>query len=260
MRIQPATLCTQVRAQGALVTAGDLHLVSLLTPTSQQGSSACGFGDNERSWRQLQALWERLDGVERGAATKMGVDAYLLTGRSGGWIGAGQSKHVCIEPYHQLWRALLLRRLSSDGACLEAVAKDFGCQLGDVQRLQTDALTCACQVRTFCEEMNWSALTSLVRGYQERLDFGGSSADLKPLLRLKHVQLGRAKALYRAGYRTVDALALAPPHEVARVLQLSSGGDGSRPVVASEANAAALLLRQAEGIVAAAAWQLRQEG
>ena len=246
------------------MTAGDLHLVSLLTPTSQQGSSACGFGDNERSWRQLQALWERLDGVERGAATKMGVNAYLLAGRSGGWIGAGQSRHVCIEPYHQLWRALLLRRLSSDGdgegTCLEAVAKDFGCQLGDVQRLQTDAITCACQVRTLCEEMDWFALASLVRGYQERLDFGGSSADLKPLLRLKHVQLGRAKALYRAGYRTVDALALAPSHEVARVLQLSSGGDGSRPVVASEANAAALLLRQAEGIVAAAAWQLRQEG
>ena len=108
--------------------------------------------------------------------------------------------------------------------------------------------------------MNWSALTSLVRGYQERLDFGGSSADLKPLLRLKHVQLGRAKALYRAGYRTVDALALAPPHEVARVLQLSGGGGGGRPVVAGEASAAALLLRQAEGIVATAARQLRQEG
>ena len=109
-----------------------------------------------RALRASAAALERLDGVERGAATKMGVDADLLAGRSGGWIGAGQSKHVSIEPYHQLWRALLLRRLSSGGSgkgtCLEAVAKDFGCQLGDVQRLQTDALTCACQVRTFCEE------------------------------------------------------------------------------------------------------------
>ena len=44
-----------VRAQAALVTAGDLHLVSLLTPTAQAGASAFGFGDDERSWRQLQA-------------------------------------------------------------------------------------------------------------------------------------------------------------------------------------------------------------
>jgi hypothetical protein len=91
-----------VRAQAALVTAGDLHLVSLLTPTAHAGTSAFGFGDDERSWRQLQAMWERLDGPERIAAAKMGVDADLLAGRSAGWIGAVQSRHVSTAPYHQV--------------------------------------------------------------------------------------------------------------------------------------------------------------
>ena len=49
-------------------------------------------------------------------------------------------------------------------------------------------------MRSFCDEMTWSALALMVRRYQERLDFGGGSADLEPLLSLKYVQLGRAKA------------------------------------------------------------------
>ena len=47
-------------------------------------------------------MWERLDGPERIAAAKMGVDADLLAGRSAGWIGAGQSRHVSTAPYHQV--------------------------------------------------------------------------------------------------------------------------------------------------------------
>ena len=64
--------------------------------------------------------------------------------------------------------------------------------------MQTEAATFACQVRTFCEEMGWTAMAALVRRHHELVDFQGGTAELAPLLRLKHVKISRAKVRPRA--------------------------------------------------------------
>ena len=248
-------------AQAAFMMSGDLHLLAMLTPTNAH--SAFKEGRDGRNWEKLWPMLNGLSPDEQAAAVQMGVSVKHVRGRAEG-CGARDERGVAIaqtklskadlEPYNLLWCALLLRRLGSgDGRSLDAVAAEFGMQAGEVQKLQEAATTFACQVRTFCEELGWLVLAKLVQCHQERLDFCGGAAELAPLLKLKHVKLHRAKALVKGGYRTLDALALAPPADVQKVLSRERTSGGPAQV------AGAALARQAADIVADAARLLGEE-
>ena len=92
---------------------------------------------------------------------------------------------------------------------------------GQVQALQGTAATYAGMVATFCGRMRCWQLQVLAGSLQQRLD-AGAQPDILPLTLVPHVKTRRARALFRAGIRTVEALAAAPPARVEAALRAAA--------------------------------------
>ncbi|MCD9558470.1 hypothetical protein HAX54_015856 [Datura stramonium] len=74
----------------------------------------------------------------------------------------------------------------------------------------------------FCErELGWHDLEGLVSKFQNRVSFG-VRAEIVELTTIPFVKGSRARALYKAGFRTPEAIAEASVPEIVKVLFESS--------------------------------------
>lgn len=119
------------------------------------------------------------------------------------------------------------------------VCEAFKVARGMVQALQENAGRFASMVTVFCERLSWHDLEGLVAKFQNRVSFG-VRAEIVELTTIPYIKVGellsfffnfksisnccwnfqgsRARALYKAGLRTPQAIAEASVPEIVKVL------------------------------------------
>ncbi|GKB57621.1 helicase and polymerase-containing protein TEBICHI [Tanacetum coccineum] len=76
----------------------------------------------------------------------------------------------------------------------------------------------------FCERLGWHDLESLVSKFQNRVSFG-VRAEIAELTTIPYIKGSRARALYKAGLRTPQAIAEASIPEIAKTIFESASWD-----------------------------------
>ncbi|KAK4419988.1 Helicase and polymerase-containing protein TEBICHI [Sesamum alatum] len=226
-----------MRAREGFVLASDLHLVYLVTPINV---------DVEPDWELYYERFMQLSSLDQSVGNRVGVqEPFLMRMAHGapprashrskdnakGFQGKfdhrlGMSIHGILSDDQILrvckrfYVALILSRLVQEVPVGE-VCEGFKVARGMVQALQENAGRFASMVSVFCERLGWNDLESLVGKFQNRVSFG-VRAEIVELTSIPYIKGSRARALYKAGLRTPQAIAEASIPEIAKALFESS--------------------------------------
>lgn len=194
-----------------VVLDGDLHLAYLCVPV---GSNLPNFPRES-----LLSLFRGLTGNKHAARVAAavvpangGADRFerlmadLQAGRRQDLraTGAGVERDV-VTVAQRLFVALLLHDLTQE-VPMEDVTKRFRVDPGTVRALQDNASRFAHMSASFCDRMGWADLHALLQLFTRRV-FSGVKQELAALTEIPSVKGFRARILYRAGYRTPEAVA-----------------------------------------------------
>ncbi|KAL0330755.1 UNVERIFIED_CONTAM: Helicase and polymerase-containing protein TEBICHI [Sesamum angustifolium] len=226
-------------AREGFVLASDLHLVYLVTPINV---------DVEPDWELYYERFMQLSSLDQSVGNRVGVqEPFLMRMAHGapprashrskskdnakgfqgkfdhrlgmstlGILTDDQILRVC----KRFYVALILSRLVQEIPVGE-VCEGFKVARGMVQALQENAGRFASMVSVFCERLGWNDLESLVGKFQNRVSFG-VRAEIVELTSIPYIKGSRARALYKAGLRTPQAIAEASIPEIAKALFESS--------------------------------------
>lgn len=226
------------RAREGFVLASDLHLVFLVTPINV---------DVEPNWELYYERFMELSILDQSVGNRVGVSEPFLMRMAHGApmrslnrsidntkslhaskyenqsgvtnksaISDDQTRRVC----KRFFVALILSRLVQEAPVPE-VCEAFKVARGMVQSLQENAGRFASMVSVFCERLGWHDLEGLVAKFQNRVSFG-VRAEIVELTNIPYVKGSRARALYKAGLRTPQAIAEASIPEIGKALFESS--------------------------------------
>ncbi|XP_076922423.1 helicase and polymerase-containing protein TEBICHI-like [Bidens hawaiensis] len=226
------------RAREGFVLASDLHLVYLVTPTNV---------DVQPDWELYYERFMQLPPLEQSVGNRVGVqepflmrmahgapihtsersrhDAKGLGVSTNGVLTNDQMLRVC----KRFYVALILSRLVQEVPVAE-VCEGFKVARGMVQSLQENAGRFASMVAVFCERLGWNDLESLFSKFQNRVSFG-VRAEIAELTTIPYIKGARARALYKAGFRTPQAIAEASVLEIAKAIFESSSWDAQENTV-----------------------------
>ncbi|CAI9093473.1 OLC1v1028975C1 [Oldenlandia corymbosa var. corymbosa] len=225
------------RARNGFVLASDLHLVFLVTPINV---------DVEPDWELYYERFMQLSALDQSVGNLVGVQepflmrmahgapgrsSYRMKETSKGLQGkldsrAGLSNHKMLSDEQMVrvskrfYVALILSRLVQEIPVTE-VCEAFRVARGMVQALQENAGRFASMVSVFCERLGWHDLEGLVAKFQNRVCFG-VRAEIVELTTIPYVKGSRARALYKAGFRSPQIIAEASISEIAKALFESS--------------------------------------
>ncbi|KAJ9555668.1 hypothetical protein OSB04_010282 [Centaurea solstitialis] len=260
------------RAREGFVLASDLHLVYLVTPTNV---------DVQPDWESYYERFMQLSTLDQSVGNRVGVqEPFLMRMAHGAPIRTSErSRHMnkglgvstngmltddqMLRVCKRFYVALILSRLVQEVSVAE-VCDSFNVARGMVQSLQENAGRFASMVSVFCERLGWHDLEGLVAKFQNRVSFG-VRAEIVELTTIPYIKGSRARALYKAGLRTPQAIAEASVYEIAKAIFESSSWDaqayptgvakkimnGARKIVldkAEEARAAAFSAFKALGV------------
>ncbi|XP_019189918.1 PREDICTED: helicase and polymerase-containing protein TEBICHI isoform X1 [Ipomoea nil] len=227
-----------LRAREGFVLASDLHLVYLVTPINLEV---------EPDWDLYYARFMELPTLDQSVGNRVGVQEPFLMrmahgaapvrsfnrsreGNKGLQVKleckSGVSNHSVLSDEQVLrvsrrfFVALILTRLVQEVPVPE-VCDAFKVTRGMVQGLQENAGRFASMVAVFCERLGWQDLEGLVAKFQNRVSFG-VRAEIVELTTIPYVKGSRARALYKSGLRTPQAIAEASLPEIVKALFESS--------------------------------------
>ncbi|XP_058200647.1 helicase and polymerase-containing protein TEBICHI isoform X1 [Rhododendron vialii] len=217
------------RAREGFVLASDLHLVYLVTPTNVEV---------EPDWELYYERFMELSALDQSVGNRVGVvEPFLMRmahhgpmrtanrsrDNTKGLMGrVGMTNHNMLSDEQTLrmckrfYVALILSRLVQEIPVAE-VCEAFKVARGMVQALQENAGRFASMVSVFCERLGWHDLEGLVSKFQNRVSFG-VRAEIVELTSIPFVKGSRARALYKAGLRTPQAIAEASVSELVKAL------------------------------------------
>jgi DNA polymerase theta len=142
---------------------------------------------------------------------------------------------------------------------LDAVHAKYGVDRATVQGLQERAARHAGMLAAFCERLGWSDLEALIAKFQARV-LHGARPELMSLMEVDGVRAATARALYRAGLRTPEALAAAASTDaVASILAAARGGARGAAAQAHVRAQAARAVRGARELLGRRAREMRAE-
>ncbi|KZV31628.1 helicase and polymerase-containing protein TEBICHI [Dorcoceras hygrometricum] len=223
------------RAREGFVLASDLHLVYLVTPINV---------DVEPAWELYYERFMQLPPLDQSVGNRVGVQESFLMRMAHGAPSShrtrdypkalhgnhdhrpGMATHrvrsddQMLRVCKRFYVALILSRLVQEVPVAE-VCDAFKVARGMVQALQENAGRFASMVTVFCERLGWHDLESLVSKFQNRVSFG-VRAEIAELTSIPYVKGSRARALYKAGLRTSQAIAEASIAEIVKALFESS--------------------------------------
>eukprot|EP00741_Cyanophora_paradoxa_P020320 tig00021246_g19612.t1 len=201
--LAPTTLGRAARR--GLVLSHDAHLAFLSTPPRA--------APEPPDWGLLFRLHAALRGDARRAADLCGVSEAFLCAAARTPPPYGSPERGAVL-HRRFFGALALCDLLQERP-IGAVAAKFGLARGQLQSLQTSASGFAGAIAGLCDGLNWWQLRLIAARFRDRLA-AGVQAELLDLVRVPGVTAARARALHRAGFRTLQALAAAPEKELAR--------------------------------------------
>ncbi|KAG7540631.1 Helicase superfamily 1/2 ATP-binding domain [Arabidopsis thaliana x Arabidopsis arenosa] len=236
-----------LRAREGLVMASDLHLVYLVTPIN------VGV---EPNWELYYERFMELSPLEQSVGNRVGVvEPFLMRMAHGATVRTlnkphdvkknlrgeydnrhGSAKMLSDEQMLRVCKrffvALILSKLVQEASVTE-VCEAFKVARGMVQALQENAGRFSSMVSVFCEKLGWHDLEGLVAKFQNRVSFG-VRAEIVELTSIPYIKGSRARALYKAGLRTSQAIAEASIPEIVKALFESSAwaaeGTGQRRI------------------------------
>ncbi|XP_075107854.1 helicase and polymerase-containing protein TEBICHI-like isoform X1 [Nicotiana tabacum] len=224
-----------IRAREGFVLASDLHVVYLVTPINV---------DVEPDWELYYQRFMELSALDQSVGNRVGVQEPFLMrmahgapvrtsyrskagtkGLQGKFDNRSLNDHMLSDEHmlricRRFFVALILSRLVQEVPVVE-VCDAFKVARGMVQALQENAGRFASMVSVFCERLGWHDLEGLVSKFQNRVSFG-VRAEIVELTTIPYVKGSRARALYKAGFRTPEAIAEASIPEIVKVLFESS--------------------------------------
>lgn len=118
----------------------------------------------------------------------------------------------------RLYNALILSELVHERP-LADISTKYGAQTGTIQALMQSAASFARMSVCFCHNMEWSALEAVLNTFVERLNLG-IKAEIIPLTEINGVGRSRARALWNAGFKTVEAIARTSVDDLRRHVRL----------------------------------------
>ncbi|XP_024380174.1 helicase and polymerase-containing protein TEBICHI isoform X2 [Physcomitrium patens] len=232
------------KAREGFVLASDLHLIYEVTPT---------YVDLEPDWGVFYQRYMELSPIDQAVGSRVGVlEAFLLRMAHGAPIlqhrtgvrsrggkdvkgkvsplaqkSRWKSPNGAQLPVDQLLRickrfhvALILSYLVQEVPMME-ICERFKVQKGVVQGLQESAGRFAGMVAAFCERLGWSDMGTLVDKFQKRVSFGVKS-EIVELTEIPFVKAARARALFKAGLKSIHAVAEATVDELVNALFCNS--------------------------------------
>lgn len=237
------------RAREGFVLASDLHLLYEVTPINV---------DIEPDWELYYQRFMELSSLDQAVGNRVGVmEPFLMRMAHGAPImqlrdkssrngksprdkssrsfansrskNTGHPTEQTLRVCRRFYVALMLGRLVEE-VPLTDVCEAFKVPRGTVQSLQENAGRFASMVSAFCERLGWHDLEGLVSKFQNRVSFG-VRAEIAELTSIPFVKGARARALYKAGLRTPQAVAEASLPELVKALFEASSWaaeDGSR--------------------------------
>ncbi|CAK7353378.1 unnamed protein product [Dovyalis caffra] len=241
------------RAREAFVLASDLHLVYLVTPTNV---------DVEPNWELYYERFMELSALDQSVGNRVGVSEPFLMRMAHGAPMRGLNRSIdntkglraskyqdqsgvtnksvisdeqTLRVCKRFYVALILSRLVQEEPVPE-VCEAFKVARGMVQSLQENAGRFASMVSVFCERLGWHDLEGLVAKFQNRVSFG-VRAEIVELTNIPYVKGSRARALYKAGLRTPQAIAEASIPEIGKALFESSSWTRQVDEMAAEGSA-----------------------
>eukprot|EP01060_Flectonema_neradi_P007376 TRINITY_DN1512_c1_g1_i1.p1 TRINITY_DN1512_c1_g1~~TRINITY_DN1512_c1_g1_i1.p1 ORF type:complete len:1742 (+),score=318.74 TRINITY_DN1512_c1_g1_i1:57-5228(+) len=183
-------------ARQHFIMSHDLHLVYHCTPCVT-GITPC--------WRDYFQLFIQLSAEGQKIGRLVGVDEGTLA--MAAHQPPNESDPRC-GTLNRFFAAMILYELAHE-VSIATVSVKYSVQRGDLQRLMSAAASFSGMVAAFSEQLNWWGFAPLIQQLQERIRDGVTS-DLVPLMQIPKMKSYRARALYQAGYRTVDSIASAP--------------------------------------------------
>ncbi|KAK2174904.1 hypothetical protein NP493_768g01027 [Ridgeia piscesae] len=205
-------LYTDLRtALQSLTLANHLHLLYLVTPYD--------LGSQVRpSWMTYFNQMNNLDESELKVAALVGVSESYITKKAS---GQRTRKNVDEDVVERFYLTLILYSLWRQQSVWEVAAK-FQLPRGFIQQLLTGAASFASCVLHFSQELDdlW-ALQDLLPGFVKRLSYC-VTMELLPLVEIPAVSIGRARQLYRAGYKTLQQVAYAESSALVKVIEFLS--------------------------------------
>ncbi|KAJ0247364.1 Helicase and polymerase-containing protein TEBICHI [Hirschfeldia incana] len=238
-----------LRARDGLVMASDLHLVYLITPIN------VGV---EPNWELYYERFMELSPLEQSVGNRVGVvEPFLMRMAHGATVrtmnkqrdvkrnlrGENNNRHgstsstmlsdeEMLRVCKRFFVALILSKLVQEASVSE-VCEAYKVARGMVQALQENAGRFSSMVSVFCERLGWHDLEGLVAKLQNRVSFG-VRAEIVELTSIPYIKGSRARALYKAGLRTCQAIAEASIPEIVKALFESSAwateGSGQRRI------------------------------
>lgn len=224
------------RAREGFILASDLHIVYLVTPINVEV---------EPDWKLFYERFMELSAIDQTVGSRVGVlepflmrmahgaplrpanrsrddpkglhcriDSNIFTNNN--MLSDEKSLRVC----KRFYIALILSQLVQEVPVSE-VCDAFKVARGMVQSLQENAGRFASMVSSFCERIGWHDLEVLVAKFQNRVSFG-VRAEIVELTTIPYVKGSRARALYKAGLRTPQAIAEVSVKEIAKAIFESS--------------------------------------
>eukprot|EP00850_Spirogloea_muscicola_P019963 SM000203S06139 [mRNA] locus=s203:219205:230833:+ [translate_table: standard] len=205
-------------ARDGFVLSTDLHLLYQVTPV---------YISLEPDWSKYYSHFLRLSPQDQAVGVRVGVtESFLLR-----MLHIGQTKSQTMKRRVKSIKSNGLQKEEKDIEDTLRICRRFYVSLllakvvqrGMVQGLQDAAGKFAGMVCTFCERLGWHDLEGLISRFQRRVSYGVRQ-EIVELTSIPLVKASRARALYKANYRTPQAVAEASSGEIVKAL---AGGDSS---------------------------------
>eukprot|EP00058_Branchiostoma_floridae_P018332 XP_002603821.1 hypothetical protein BRAFLDRAFT_124688 [Branchiostoma floridae] len=240
--------CTQLyqdlcKAQEALVVENSLHMLYLVTPYDMVGSV-------RPNWMIYFRQLSQLKPIELKAATIIGVPEGYITRKASGQRARQASIDEAVVS--RFYLTLMIYSLMKQHSIWD-VSEKFEVPRGFLQNLLSSAASfCAC-VLHFCEALEemWP-LRVLLETLVKNLSYCVTS-ELIPLMEVPGVKQGRARQLYKAGYKTLQDLAHAETESLVQNIQHMPRKVAYQIIAAAKvliSEKAESLLEEAEDLVA----------
>ena len=189
-----------LQARKHFILESDLHLLYQVTPVT---------GNPPLSQSAWEAYPEHLNGLsecDRKVASHVGIEEQVARriARRPPKFGAPETEEIL--RYKRFFSSMMLSWLVQEKP-VDWVAHQYDVPRGSLQNLMSAAATFANLVSNFCQQLKWWDLEVLTGSFAKRLNHG-CQVDVLPLCEIPGVQGTRARALYKAGLRSVAAVAM----------------------------------------------------
>ncbi|KYM99877.1 Helicase POLQ-like protein [Cyphomyrmex costatus] len=219
-------------AQRHLILIDDLHLLYLVTPydnISQITPIGSIYYDVIMELTENQMQVARLLGITEAMANKI----------RDGIIPKFVEKRVI----HRFYVTLIVHELWNHHT-IYSVAEKYQVNKGIIQGLLNAVSMFAFSVVRFCQELpEFWAFTEILSTFSKKLSYC-CPLELEKLMELPSVKIGRARQLYKAGYKTLQSIAKADPKEIKENIPYLS----NKLVLQIIAAAKLLILQRAEDL------------